>query len=275
MRFSSAGSIQYAVRDFSVMAASPSTEILKAAAVKGAKDLTVAVGSSAGAVVGGFVGATSLAEAIQYSLDGSDYLRADTSSVSLTGLAAGPHRLEVKAENTVGTADPIPRVLQWDSRDTSENVSLFVSPVPSSPSEFEVGGWSSGHYKWRLDGSPWKEAKESRRQFHVVAPNVMHFWEALPVTNEAVWSGPPLLYAWSVGIGDSHGRNLAVRDELTLTALQDGNHTLFAKAIDAAGICLPLFVYYLLVFQGIWPQQALAFLGRSTQLHPWCASQEC
>jgi hypothetical protein len=67
----------------------------------------------------------------------------------------------------------------------------------------------------------------------------MHYWEALPVTDEAVWSGPPLVYAWSVGAGGGQqGRSLAIRQELTLTGLADGEHTLFAKAVDAVGTLL-------------------------------------
>ena len=214
-----------------MVTSAPSTQIKGTSAGQGVKQVRVQVG-----VVGG-----AKAEALQFSLDGAAYVRVNSSNVSLTGLAPGPHRLKVKAENAVGTADPYPRLLEWHTRETSETEPLYVTPSPLSPSEFEVGGWSSGHYKWRLDGSPWTEAKESRTQSHAVSPNVMHFWEALPVTGEAVWSGPPLVYAWTVGAGGQHGRSLSVRDELTLTGLTDGNHTLMAKAVDAAGM-LPLYL---------------------------------
>jgi hypothetical protein len=63
----------------------------------------------------------------------------------------------------------------------------------------------------------------------------MHYWKALPVTDEAMWSGPPFVYAWSVAVEIQHGRTPALREELMLTSLADGNHTLFAKAVDAAG----------------------------------------
>jgi hypothetical protein len=208
-----------------VITTAPSTKIKGTMAGQGGQRLSVEVG-----IVGG-----TDAEALRFSLDGAPYVQVNSSNVSLTGLAPGPHRLEVKVENTVGKADPYPRTLRWRTRETSETKPLYVTPVPLSPSEFEVGGWSSGHYKWRLDGSPWTEAKESRTQSHAVSPNVMHYWEALPVTDEAVWSGPPLVYAWSVGDEGQHGRSLAVRDQLVLTNLVDGNHTLFAKAVDAAG----------------------------------------
>jgi hypothetical protein len=212
----------------------PSTQIKGTSAGQGVKQLRVQVG-----VVGG-----ANAEALQFSLDGAAYVRINSSNVSLTGLAPGPHRLVVKAENAVGTADPHPRLLEWHTRETSETEPLYVTPSPLSPSEFEVGGWSSGHYKWRLDGSPWTEAKESRTQSHAVSPNVMHYWEALPVTGEAVWSGPPLVYAWTVGAGGQHGRSLSVRNELTLTGLTDGNHTLMAKAVDAAGMLTLTTLFY-------------------------------
>jgi hypothetical protein len=237
MRFWSGESMQYAAREFSVITSVPSTQIKDTSAGQGVQQVSVEVG-----VVGG-----AKAEALQFSLDGAAYVRVNCSNVSLTGLAPGPHRLKVKAENEIGETDQYPRILHWRTRETSETEPLYVTPSPLSPSEFEVGGWFSDHYKWRLDGSPWTEAKESRSQFHTVSPNVMHFWEALPATDEAVWSGPPLVYAWSVGAGGQHGRSLLLRDELTLTELLDGNHTLLAKAVDAAGMltlaCLCFIVF--------------------------------
>jgi hypothetical protein len=69
--------------------------------------------------------------------------------------------------------------------------------------------------------------------------------------------------------GGQHGRLLAIRDVLTLTALTDGNHTLFAKAVDVSGaLILPLLICGAsLTFQGTWLQQVLASHGQSTQLH--------
>jgi hypothetical protein len=148
--------------------------------------------------------------------------------------------MEVKAENLVGSVDPAPRVLSWRSHVPAgtDNRTLFVANVSRAERSiaFQVEGWGSHAYKWRLDGSPWAEALESRRYSHSGnSPGVTHYWEALPLEVEAIWSGPPLMYSWTEADSTRSLRRLSVVDSLSIPLLSDGIHRLVVKAVDSAG----------------------------------------
>ena len=177
-------------------------------------------------------------EAVQYSLDSGPFLTVNGSSVTLKGLAAGPHSLQLKAENTVGSVEGRSRMMSWVTTQgvATEAACLAITPqtiVSPGYVSFDVSGSCSDHYKWRLDGSAWVEAVHVKHHEFAVSGPATHFWEALPLTNGDLWTRPPLVHSWSKAtLGPSEAtKGMAVN----VGTFQDGPQTLIVKAIDAAG----------------------------------------
>jgi hypothetical protein len=180
--------------------------------------------------------------AVHYSLDGHSFTRVNGSKVAVRGLTTGAHQLHIKAEDSVGSIERSGRVVSWHTSQRGEVLldaaPLVVVPQPAAGPgviSFDMAGWCSGSYMWRLDGSAWSEAVATKHHEYVVVDTAFHFWEALPVTNGAVWTQAPLVYSWSKQPSvTTHGamqQGLAV----SLGTFLDGKHSMTVKAIDAAG----------------------------------------
>jgi hypothetical protein len=182
--------------------------------------------------------------AVHYSLDGQPWKRVNGSQLRLQGLPVGPHQLWMRAESFAGNEDALPKVLTWSANGAvagpTEQQSLYLVSGPdtgTSLAAFTVAGWSSGSFKWRLDGGAWTVANGSPKVMCKVGIG-FHTWEALPAaTVDSVWTDPPLFHKWMV-VGKSAG------DFLQLNELSEGPHRLSAKAADTAGES-PLHVLHL------------------------------
>jgi hypothetical protein len=179
-------------------------------------------------------------QAVHYSLDAGPFKTVNGSSVALTGLAAGPHSLLLKAENAVGSVEGRSQKVSWVTTQggAMEAACLAITPRATASSgyvSFNVSGSCSDHYKWRVDGSAWVEAVLV--QHHEIAvsdtDSATHYWEALPLTNGDLWTRPPLVHSWSKAASGPTGATKGMA--VNVGTFQDGPHTLTVKAIDAAG----------------------------------------
>jgi hypothetical protein len=179
-------------------------------------------------------------QAVHYSLDAGPFLTVNGSSVALTGLAAGPHSLLLKAENAVGSVEGRSQKVSWVTTQgrAMEAACLEITPRATASSgyvSFDVSGSCSDHYKWRVDGSAWVEAVHVQHHEFAVSDtdSATHYWEALPLTNGDLWTRPPLVHSWSKAASGPTGATKGMA--VNVGTFQDGPHTLTVKAIDAAG----------------------------------------
>ena len=179
-------------------------------------------------------------QAVHYSLDAGPFLTVNGSSVALKGLAAGPHSLQLKAENAVGSVEGRSRMVSWVTTQGGRWRQLVLpslhGPLLSSGYvSFDVSGSCSDHYKWRVDGSAWVEAVHVKHHEFAVSDtdSATHYWEALPLTNGDLWTRPPLVHSWSKAASGPTGATKGMA--VNVGTFQDGPHTLTVKAIDAAG----------------------------------------
>jgi hypothetical protein len=183
------------------------------------------------------VSACSVVAAVRYSLDGQSWQRSPGHNLTLQGVGAGSHRLHVSVENAAGNFDAEPMELDFELQgevtEMTEVLPLYLVQGPGtdvgvgSEASFTVGGLSAGKYAWRIDGEAWDVVEDTPVMSHSFSKVGVHHWEAIPLS---VYMSSPLLHSWGVGLEGDLGNNL------NLLSLSDGNHSIAARAKDAAGL---------------------------------------